>query len=89
MIGDLGVPELLIILVLVVLLFGAGRVGRLGKDLGTSIREFRKAMSEEDGERSGAGAEGAQHQVSTPGLASLDVGTPEVTHQNEKPPSLF
>ena len=48
MFGDIGVPELLIILGIVVVLFGAGRVGRVGKDLGTSIKEFRKAMNEDD-----------------------------------------
>lgn len=48
MFGDIGVPELLIILAIVVLLFGVGRVGRLGKDLGTSIKEFRKAVNEDD-----------------------------------------
>lgn len=47
MFGDIGVPELLIILAIVVLLFGVGRVGRLGKDLGTSIKEFRKAVNED------------------------------------------
>jgi sec-independent protein translocase protein TatA len=48
MFETLGAPELLIILVLVVLLFGAGRVGRLGKDLGTSVKEFRRAIKDDD-----------------------------------------
>jgi sec-independent protein translocase protein TatA len=48
MFETLGAPELLIILVLVVVLFGAGRVGRLGKDLGTSVKEFRRAVKDED-----------------------------------------
>lgn len=48
MFETLGAPELLIVLVLVVVLFGAGRVGRLGKDLGTSVREFRRAVKDED-----------------------------------------
>ena len=29
-------------------LFGAGRVGRLGKDLGTSVKEFRRAMRDDE-----------------------------------------
>ena len=44
----LGTTELIIILVIVVLLFGVGRVGRVGKELGTGIREFRKGISGED-----------------------------------------
>lgn len=50
MFGDIGVPELLIILAIVVLLFGVGKLGRLGKDLGTSVKEFRRAVSDEPGE---------------------------------------
>ncbi len=41
----LGVPELLIILIIVVVLFGVGRIGKIGADLGTAIREFRKGLS--------------------------------------------
>ncbi len=42
--GKLGVPELLIVLVIVIVLFGVGRIGKIGSDLGTAIREFRKGM---------------------------------------------
>ena len=41
----IGVPELLIVLVIVVLIFGVGRLGKLGRDLGEGIREFRKGIS--------------------------------------------
>ena len=47
MIGDLGAPELLIIFAIVILLFGAGKVGRLGKDLGTAVREFRTGVHDD------------------------------------------
>jgi sec-independent protein translocase protein TatA len=40
--------HLLIILVVVILIFGPGRIGNIGKDLGKSIKDFKKAMSEED-----------------------------------------
>lgn len=41
---SLGAPELLIILLIVIVLFGVGRIGRIGSDLGTGIREFRKGL---------------------------------------------
>ena len=37
--------ELVIILVIVLVLFGAGRVSKLGGELGTGIREFRKGLN--------------------------------------------
>ena len=40
----LGPLELGIILAIVLLLFGPGRLGNLGKDLGKSIREFRDGL---------------------------------------------
>ncbi len=49
----LGVPELLIILVIVVLLFGVGRVAKVSGELGSAIRNFRKGVkgNEEDKEK--------------------------------------
>jgi sec-independent protein translocase protein TatA len=44
---DLGVPELLIIAVIVLLLFGPGKAADIGSSLGKSIREFRKATTED------------------------------------------
>ncbi len=45
---SLGVPELLIILVIVVLLFGASRITGLAGALGGSIKAFRTAVKDED-----------------------------------------
>lgn len=42
---NLGGPEWIIILVVVLVLFGVGRVSRLGGELGSAIREFRKGLS--------------------------------------------
>jgi len=41
---------LIIILVIVVLIFGVGRLGKLGKDLGEGIREFRRGIGGESNE---------------------------------------
>ena len=45
MIGGLGGPELIIILVILVLLFGARKIPELAKGLGTGMREFRKGSA--------------------------------------------
>ena len=44
----LGVFELVVVLVLVVLIFGAGRIGRIGTELGSAIRGFRESVKSED-----------------------------------------
>ncbi len=40
--------ELLIVLLIVLVLFGGGRVGKLGGELGTALREFRRGLSGDD-----------------------------------------
>jgi sec-independent protein translocase protein TatA len=42
--ADVGPLELLIILAIVVVLFGASRIGDIGKGLGRGIQEFRKEL---------------------------------------------
>jgi sec-independent protein translocase protein TatA len=44
----LGFGELMLILLIVVVIFGAGKIGDVGGDLGRAIRNFRKALSEPD-----------------------------------------
>jgi sec-independent protein translocase protein TatA len=41
----IGVPELVIILVIVIIVFGAGRLGEIGGALGKGIKEFRNAST--------------------------------------------
>ncbi len=41
---DVGVPELVIILVLVVLLFGVGRISKIAGELGSGVRAFREGL---------------------------------------------
>jgi sec-independent protein translocase protein TatA len=43
---SVGPIELIIVLAIILLLFGVGRVSRVGKELGTAISEFRKGLSD-------------------------------------------
>jgi sec-independent protein translocase protein TatA len=43
----LGQAELLLILLIVLLLFGAGRIGKIAGELGAGIRAFKSEMGEE------------------------------------------
>lgn len=44
-IGGLGPMEIVIILVVVLIIFGGRKIPELGKDIGSGIREFRKAIT--------------------------------------------
>ena len=45
---DLGWPEVLLILAIVLIVFGAGKLPQIGSAFGKGIREFRKAQRGED-----------------------------------------
>ncbi len=44
----LGAPELIVILIILLVLFGGAKLPALAKGLGQSIKEFKKAAKEED-----------------------------------------
>jgi sec-independent protein translocase protein TatA len=44
--ASLGTPELLIILVVVLLVFGVGRSGKIGSELGKGIQAFQSGLRE-------------------------------------------
>jgi sec-independent protein translocase protein TatA len=44
----LGAPELIIILVILVLLFGASKLPKLAKSIGTSAKELRKGLKDDE-----------------------------------------
>ncbi len=46
--GRLGFSEILVILVVALLLFGAGRIADIGKGLGEGIKNFKKGLKDDD-----------------------------------------
>ena len=62
MFGSLGLPELLILLAIVVLIFGVNKLPKLGKGLGEGIRNFKDSVRTEDkaeGDNEGAASKDA------------------------------
>ena len=43
---DIGAPELLIVLIIVLLIFGPGRIVKVSREIGASIRQFREGLTE-------------------------------------------
>ena len=41
---DIGTPELLIILFIIIMMFGVGRIAKVGSELGQGLREFRRGL---------------------------------------------
>ena len=50
--GGIGIPELLIILVIIILIFGANRLPEIGKGIGKGIRNFKEATTTKEDEKS-------------------------------------
>ncbi|HXX34803.1 MAG TPA: twin-arginine translocase TatA/TatE family subunit [Thermodesulfobacteriota bacterium] len=48
MFGGIGMPELIVILVIVLIIFGANKLPQIGEGLGKGIRNFKKATQQKD-----------------------------------------
>lgn len=48
MFGSIGMPELIVIFVIALIVFGPSKLPDLGKSLGEAIRGFKKAMNESE-----------------------------------------
>jgi sec-independent protein translocase protein TatA len=66
MFGSLGFTELILILVIVLIIFGAGKLPQLGEGLGKAIKGFKKSVHEADAIEAEAQAQAAQQQTAVP-----------------------
>jgi sec-independent protein translocase protein TatA len=69
MFGSLGFTELILILVIVLIIFGAGKLPQLGEGLGKAIKGFKKSVHEADAIEAEAQAQAAQQQMAAPSQA--------------------
>jgi sec-independent protein translocase protein TatA len=87
-IGGLGAPELILIVLAIVLIFGASKLGDIGGALGKSVREFRKQTKDPEEEAAEARAKaevetrakaetaGVTQEPAPVGAASADKAAP-------------
>jgi len=61
----IGMPELIIILLIVLIIFGAGKLPEIGTGLGRAIRGFKKGMSESETDESKRSKESDQKNNSS------------------------
>lgn len=47
---NVGIPELVIVLIIVILLFGVGRIGKIAGELGSGVRSFRDGLKSPEDE---------------------------------------
>lgn len=85
MFGSLGAPEIAIIAVVIILIFGVGKISGLGRELGTSIKEFRRAVKEEDKEAEQQGPPQANVQQAPPQQPPVQQSQPQQQPPAEAP----
>ena len=90
--GNFGVPELLIILAVVLLLFGGSRLAGLGKSSGRALREFKeetKGLTGKEKAAAGQDSPAGQPTVTPEPLSPTDPGyqQPPLNHPTTADPS--
>jgi sec-independent protein translocase protein TatA len=76
MFGSLGFTELILILVIVLIIFGAGKLPQLGEGLGKAIKGFKKSVHEADAIEAEAQALAAQQQAAAAAPAQAITAAP-------------
>ncbi|MDT7044150.1 twin-arginine translocase TatA/TatE family subunit [Candidatus Nitronereus thalassa] len=69
MFGSLGITELVLILIIVLIIFGAGKLPQLGEGVGKAIKGFKKSVHEADAIEAEAQAQAAEQTQAHPPMA--------------------
>lgn len=80
MFGSIGFTELILILVIVLIIFGAGRLPQLGEGLGKAIKGFKKSVHEAEAIEADAEAQAQAAQAASPAQAQ-----PQASAQQPEP----
>ena len=65
MLRNIGAAEILLVLGIIVLLFGARKLPELARSIGTSARELRKGMAEDEDEETGESGDSEETSTDT------------------------
>ena len=84
MIGSFGWMELLLILIIVLIIFGAGKIPQLGEGLGKAIKGFKKSVAEADAVDVTPSSEQASENPEA--QPAEQIPSPQPTIQSEAPP---
>lgn len=94
MFGSIGFTELILILFIVLIIFGAGKLPQLGEGLGKAIKGFKKSVHEADAIEAEAQAQAqatgtpqGQSQVAAPPQATSTAHTAPEAHPATMPPA--
>jgi len=92
MFGSMGITELVLILFIVLIIFGAGKLPQLGEGLGKAIKGFKKSVHEADAIEVEAQQAQVQQQPGAPqsteagGQPAPPPGTPGTPPSSQQPP---
>lgn len=84
MFGSMGFTELILILFIVLIIFGAGKLPQLGEGLGKAIKGFKKSVHEADAIEAEAEA-AAQQQMAAPQASIQNAPAPGVEQPAAQP----
>lgn len=85
MFGSMGITELVLILFIVLIIFGAGKLPQLGEGLGKAIKGFKKSVHEADAIELEASKQDGQSQAGGP--APADPASAQQATQPSPPPA--
>lgn len=88
MFGSLGFTELILILVIVLIIFGAGKLPQLGEGLGKAIKGFKKSVHEADAIEAEAQALAAQQQAAAAAPAQAITAAPVQSMTVDQPAAI-
>jgi sec-independent protein translocase protein TatA len=91
MFGSMGITELVLILFIVLIIFGAGKLPQLGEGLGKAIKGFKKSVHEADAieleaQQAQGQQPGAPSAPETGGQPAPPPGTPGTPPSSQQPP---